>query len=219
MYKTVSTTKLFHGIDINKIESLLTETPYKIKEYSKGETVALANSRLKGLYIVLSGSVRGEMLDYSGKTIKIEDIESPSTLAPAFLFGDGAVLPVNIISNGKSEILFIDKATFLNLLNSNQKLLMNYLGIISAKTVFLSEKIKFLSFQTIREKFTHYIVKQYREAGSRSFKLKQSQEKIAELFGVTRPALARVISEMNQEGIIKTRGKSIEILDLSKLSS
>jgi hypothetical protein len=31
--------------------------------------------------------VKGEMTDYNGKTIKIEDIEAPRPLAVAFLFG------------------------------------------------------------------------------------------------------------------------------------
>ena len=40
-----------------------------------------------------------------------------------------------------------------------------------------------------------------------------SQAQLSELFGVARPSVGRAISEMNQEGLIRTSGKQVEILD------
>ena len=55
----------------------------------------MAGDPVANLLIVLSGSVRGEMIDYSGKTVKIEDIEAPKPLAAAFLFGKENRFPGN----------------------------------------------------------------------------------------------------------------------------
>ncbi len=45
-----------------------------------------------------------------------------------------------------------------------------------------------------------------------------TQNEIAEYFGVARPSIARVLSEMENAGIISTRGKYLKILDKKRLA-
>ena len=51
------------------------------------------------LVILTQGSVRGEMIDYSGRLIKVEDIAAPRALAPLFLFGEENRFPVEVTAN------------------------------------------------------------------------------------------------------------------------
>jgi CRP/FNR family transcriptional regulator, dissimilatory nitrate respiration regulator len=106
---------------------------------------------------------------------------------------------------------------FLRLLQLNTNLLRNYLNSISSRAQFLSQKLHFLSFKTIKEKVAHFLLK---EAGERfhSFELKNTQQQLADLFGVTRPSLARVLGEMQTEGLIKIEKKTVTLLDKEKLN-
>ena len=52
------------------------------------------------LVILTKGSVRGEMIDYSGRLIKVEDITAPRAIAPLFLFGEQNRYPVEVTSVG-----------------------------------------------------------------------------------------------------------------------
>lgn len=217
MYETLSHTALFRSIDQLVIEELMEKTIYKISIIKKGEFVGMSGDVPKGISIVMKGSVRGEMLDFSGKAITIENIESPNLLAPAFLFGQNARLPVDIIANEETEILFINKAHFVELMQMEGRILSNFLDIISGRTQFLAEKINFLSFKTIREKYLHFILGLQRKTGLKKIVLPQTQGKLAELFGVSRPALAKVIAELNEEGILRTKGKEVEILNITKV--
>ena len=63
---------------------------------------------------------------------------------------------------------------------------------------FLSQKLHFLSFKTIKGKVAHFFLTQ---AGEKfhSIELKNTQQQLADLFGVTRPSLARVFGEMQKE--------------------
>jgi CRP-like cAMP-binding protein len=45
-----------------------------------------------------------------------------------------------------------------------------------------------------------------------------TQNALAEYFGVARPSIARVIGEMENEGIIITKGKLLKILDKKRLT-
>ncbi len=216
MHQILVNTLLFKGLAPNEIDDLLVSITYKNKKFTKNETIAFSGSELNGINILLRGSVRGEMVDYSGKVIKIEDIESPRTLAPAFLFGENNNYPVDIVANNNVELLYFHKNVFLKILQLNQTVLMNYLNIISTKSQFLSTKLKFLSFQTIKGKFAHYLINLAKQDNNILI-LPLSQTKLADLFGVSRPALGRVIRELHNDKIIYAEGKSIKILNRNVL--
>jgi CRP-like cAMP-binding protein len=169
------------------------------------------------LLIVQQGSVKAEMNDYSGKTIKIEDLAAPQPLASAFLFGSENHFPVTVSATSDVDIVSIPKPEFVKLLQMNSLILNNYLNTISTRAQFLSQKLKFLSFKTIRQKIAHYLLE---KAGDRlqTVEIHQSQGQLAEMFGVTRPSLARTLGEMSQEGLIETDRRYIKILDKVRMN-
>jgi len=160
--------------------------------------------------------VKGEMVDYEGRTLKIEDIGAPRALAPAFLFGSGNRFPVNVTSVTDAELLIIDKQDFVKLLCSNDHLLSNYLDTISNRSQFLSDKIKFFTFKTIKGKLAHYILE---KSGKNQVRIRfgRTQQELAEFFGVARPSLSRALRELEDEGFITASGKEITILDKDAL--
>jgi CRP-like cAMP-binding protein len=113
----------------------------------------------------------------------------------------------------------IPRDQFLVMLQSSEKLLVNFINIVSSRGQFLSSKIKFLSFTTIKGKLAQYLLDLSRVAGSSSFELTHSQSQLSELFGVTRPSIGRAISELKRDGIFRTEGKRVVIMDHSGLTS
>lgn len=207
---------LFRNLSAEEIETMLSETPCRIKKYRAGSMIAQSGEQVNSFMMVLKGTVKGEMVDYSGKVIKIEDVAAPGAPAAAFLFGRNNRFPVNVISVSDSEILTIEKPGFLKLLMKNDMVLVNYLDMISNRSQFLSEKIRFLSFRTIKSKLAQYILRL--SAGSRTkIRLDRTQNDLADFFGVARPSVARALSEMESDGIIVAAGKDIEIVDLKRL--
>jgi CRP-like cAMP-binding protein len=213
MFNQIEQCLLFKGLPLAQIEQLLQKTHYQLRKFNKEDLIAVSETEITSLLILIDGSVRGEMTDDSGKTIKIEDIESPNLLAPAFLFGNQNRFPVDIIANSAASIIYIQKSDFVNLLQFNSQILTNFLNNISNRAQFLSGKLKFLSFQTIKGKLAHYFIQQSKKVGKDEFVLPKSQSELAEMFGVARPSLSRAIREMDNEGIIKAEGKNIKIVD------
>jgi len=216
-YQLLTKCPVFREISEKRTEELLTNIHFQLKSYSKNDVVAIAGQEITHLYIILAGSVRGEMIDYSGKTIKIEDIEAPRPLATAFLFGSENKFPVTVSANSNVKILAVPISEFLKLLQMDVDILKNYLNSISSRTQFLSQKLHFLSFKTIKEKVAHFLLQ---KAGERlhSVELKNTQQQLADLFGVTRPSLARVMAEMQREKLIITEKKTVTLLNKQKLN-
>jgi len=208
---------IFRGISTDELVQLFSQIHFQIKTYQKNDLIVMGGEVCDRLLIVQKGSVKAEMNDYSGKIIKIEDLEAPQPLATAFLFGQQNRFPVTVSANTEVEMVSIPKPEFVKLLQMNSLILNNYLNTISTRAQFLSQKLKFLSFKTIKQKIAHFLLE---KAGDwlQTVEIQQSQEQLAEMFGIARPSLARTLGEMVQEGLIETQRRSIKILDKERMN-
>lgn len=216
-YSLLLNAPLFRGLTTGEIEILLSVVPYRTKKFQAGSLISQSGEPVNTLIIVISGIVKGEMVDYTGRVIKIEDISAPGALAPAFIFGNKNRFPVNVIATTDTELMVIDKLDFLKLLMSNDKILVNFLDMISNRSQFLSEKIKFLNFKTIKGKLAHYILQKAGKEKS-SVLLDMTQNELADFFGVARPSVARALGDLEEEGYLEAKGKNIKIIDKEGLA-
>lgn len=216
MYQRLSNSPVFKGLAPDQIEALIKKVPYRIKNVDAEESIALREEEVQNLMVVLQGSVRGEMLDFSGKILKIEDIHAPRPISAAFLFGQNNRFPVDVISNEETMLLVIPKESVLKLFQLSDVFLKNYLNAISNRAQFLSQRIWFLSFKTIKGKLAQYILNQAKPDKTQII-LPLTQKELAEFFGVTRPSLARALGELEKEKIITVKRKEINIINRNLL--
>ncbi len=217
MYNIIANSPFFRGLNPEAVESILGKTSHSIKSYTKGQTIAQREEEVNNLCIVVTGSVKGEMVDFSGKILKIEEIFAPQPIAHAFLFGERNRFPVDVIALEDCKILFIPKPEVVRMLQQSDIILRNYLNAISNRAQFLSNKLWFLSFKTIKEKVAHYLLSLSRSESNSAIMLPKSHQELAEFFGVARPSLARVFSEMQDEGIITVNRREVAIINRGKL--
>jgi CRP-like cAMP-binding protein len=188
-----------------------------VKKFQAASVICLSGEHVNSLMVVIRGIVKGEMVDYAGRVIKIEDIPAPGALAPAFIFGNRNSFPVNVIAVSSAELLLIGKTDFLKLLMINDIILINFLDMISNRSQFLSEKIKFLNFKTIKGKLAHFILQ--KAVSDQSFvMLGMTQNDLADFFGVARPSVARALHDLEEGGLIKAKGKNIKIINKEGLA-
>lgn len=207
---------IMRGVPADELLRLFENLQFQIKSYRKDEIMAIQGDEVKRLMILLEGSARGEMTDSEGRTVKIEDVAAPRPLAGAFIFGQENRYPVDVFANEPVKALIIYRDEFMKLLGLNQTIMMNYLSLVSSKAQFLSRKIKFLTFKTIREKLANYLV----SIGVRQNEVKEipvSQQDLADLFGVARPSVARGLADLEKEGVIEIRNRRVKVLDMKAL--
>jgi CRP-like cAMP-binding protein len=216
MFEILTKSPIFTGLSAEEIEIMFQKCHCFTKTYDVGDIAAFSGEPVNFLMIVIEGSVKGEMVDFSGKTIKIDDIKAPNPLASAFIFGKQNRFPVNVMANEKTKLLYIPKYDFLKMLQTDIRLMQNFLNVISGHTQILANKLKFLSFKTIKGKIAQYILSL---AGTDKdvVELPLTQSDLAEQFGVARPSLARALGEMAEEGMITVDRKVVRILDRKRL--
>lgn len=213
--KTLVKFKLFKGTDERELEELFKKIKYEIKKFKKNDIIFFRDEKIDGLFIVTKGLLSAEMLKNNGDIQKIENLSSGDIIASAFIFGKDNNLPVDLIVLEEGELLHIDKNNLLQAFNFNEKFLINFLNEISDKTQFLSNKVwKSFNNKTIKEKVLDYILE---NTQSNRVIFKHSIKELAELFGVSRPSLSRVISEFVEGNILVRDGKNRFILNKEKI--
>ena len=72
--------------------------------------------------------------------------------------------------------------------------------------------------RSLQGKIGDYLFQLYTKDGSNRIVVGSSWKELSDRFGVNRQSLARSLSQLEEEGIIRVDGKSIEILQPNRLS-
>lgn len=219
MYQILLNSPLFRGLTVNELNDLFLQVKHQIRQFRNGEMLAQAGDEVDKAIILLEGRLQGEMVDFAGNSLKIEELDPPQMVAAAFLFGPRSLFPVYLSAKTDGKILVVSKKEFTAMLTLESRIMVNYLNIVSGKAQFLSGKINFLSLKTIKEKVAFYLLQQMNNSGKKSISIEQTQTNLSELFGVTRPSLSRTILEMEKQKILTWSRDRVEILDLKKLNT
>lgn len=215
-FEKIKGSPVFIGVQPDELASLFEVIPHHVQLFEKGEVLARQDEPCNRLIILTEGFVKAEMSDPSGKVVKVEDIYAPNPLAILFLFGPNNRFPVEVTAHDKVEALIIPQKSVLKMLQMNERLLLNFLNISAMYASMLSKKLHLMSFRTIRQKLSMYLL-DLSKPDKTEVELDRTQNALAEYFGVSRPSLARELAHMQEEGLVDVNRKNIRILQRNKL--
>jgi len=207
-----------------RVGKLLAGAKFSVETFEKGDMVAMQGSPCKHLYILLSGSVKTEMTAENGGLMTIENIPAVRPLASAFLFAEQNTFPVDVTALETCKILMIPRDEVIKMFQKDGLFLENYIKFNSNKAQFLSRRLQVLNIKTIKGKLAHYILESMdsvrtSDPKADSFTMDKNQTELAKFFGVTRPALARCLAELEDEGVIELERKVVIVKNLQALKN
>lgn len=185
---------LFKGMNEIDVVEFLYGASNNLKRYNVGDSVVRQGDLCRGVYILVSGRVRCSMSGDNGKEITVDEMTAPCILASAFIFATENRFPVNVEALVPCELYVIDKARFLEFMYKHPVMLENFLRDISDRGVFLSKKVNEFALQNLKTRILAYLEKNQDI---------HNQRELAQRLGVTRPSLARALSELIAESKIK----------------
>lgn len=215
--KALKLCPLFAGMSDMEIEMTLSAAHYRIVEYDKKDVFSLTGMPCQYADIVISGVLICRMVGLSGKQVEVSRLTEGDIVAPAFIFAKNNKMPVSVETDTKVSVLRMKPEMLMELMNNDPKLNLNFIRVLSNIDVFLTKKMKVLSLLTVREKVAYFLREAVGKQGSLTIKIDQSRQEIADSFGIQKYSLLRVLSEMSANGTISINGKTITILDRSKL--
>ena len=202
---------LFQDLAEAEIIDLMHSVRYRVVHYHKGDILAFEGSDCLYADIIIRGEMVASLMGPSGRIIRVAAHQAGKLLAPAFLFASDNQYPVTVEATTETTVLRLMPADLEKMLNSDQRLMMNYIRMLSNIVCQLTKKVRMLSMN-VREKVSLYLKEQSRLQQTRNILLPLSRQELADYFGIQKYSLLRCLNELKQEGVIRVEGRHIHIL-------
>lgn len=214
---SLSKSILFKNLKKDEIYSLVSAIPYSIINYQKDDVIAIEEDDCISLGIILSGNVEIHKPFPSGKIVTINNFQSGNVFGEALVFSKTHKYPATIISSTNSEIMYISKEDVIKLMGSDNRVLNNFVTVLSNRILMLNERITNLSYDLIRKKIANIILIEYSKQKNKLLILPFCRKKMAELLNIPRPSLSRELMKMKEDGIIDYHKNKLKIVDIDLL--
>lgn len=214
--KVLKNCPLFYGIDDDNLIKILTCLGARIESFDKKYTIFAEGTPAKHIGVVLSGSVQMIQIDYYGNRSILTEIGPSHIFAEAFACAETNALPISVIANEPSDIMFIDCSHILHTCTNNcgfhQQLIFNLMKELAIKTIAFHQRIEITSKRSTREKLLTYLAICAKNVSSNSFDIPFDRQELADYLEVERSGLSAEISKLKKEGILDNQKNHFVLL-------
>ncbi len=177
-----------------------------IKEFSKNEVILHEEETNEFMYVILLGKVKVVQATEEGKEIILAIHQSQDFFGEISLI-DGKTSTAAVVSTGESLVAIISRNNFYSLLYSQRKVLENLLRILCLRLRESWNRIHILNFREAPQRLKMLLKILAGENGVKTpsgvkINLKLTHQEIADMAGLTRETVTRVVNQWRREGLI-----------------
>lgn len=185
------------------------------KEYKKGEIIFQEGDPGDGLFFVIQGAVKIVKLTEEGKEHIIHILGPGELFAEVLLFKKG-VYPATTVAQQDSRVGKILNSDLEAELLQDNHLALAMIKALSNRLQVAQQKIRNLALADASEKIIQTLKQLSLEKGERRLDevaifLPMNRQDLANLMGVSRETLARILAEWQDEGWLYWEGKKLII--------
>jgi len=191
------------------------------RRLSRDEILFVIGESAKGLYVIVSGSVRAYRTGNDGREQIIHTERAGSTIGELPVF-DGQPYPSTVAADEDSVVLFLDRDSVRRLFFSHPDIAMTALRVLSRRLRRCAELVETISLRAVGQRLAQWFLHEATSRGQKSgqsveMELALSREQMAARVGSVREVVSRAISRLEQEGLIHLEGHRLRILDIDRL--
>lgn len=210
---------LLKGLEQEEIK--LVRSVVKERIYPKGSVIFVEGQETDGLYMVVCGVVKVFKLYKDGREKTLAILRNGDIIGEVTISGS-SVRSATVASIEQTSILVIAKEDFQDLLKKIPELAIRVIEILSYRLRQTNRQVEELAFLNARSRVICNLINLAKECGQVdktgikiTFRLTHAE--LANLVGVTRETVTKVISELQHNDLIKINNKQVCVLDLEKL--
>jgi CRP-like cAMP-binding protein len=213
------TPDIFSGLNqdaLNELEKLCIKNKYK-----KGQTVFIQGNISFGIYFILSGRIKIVASGKDGKEAILRLCSSGDVIGHCNVFNNEAYT-ASAITQEDCLISFMGKEHFLQAFDKYPRITLNLISQLSKSMGHSEVKNIELIHKNVRERFTGLLITLQNTYGVKEgdhtrLDIKLTREEMASMIGTTHETLARLMTELKNEGILEEKNKIIYIINEEKL--
>jgi CRP-like cAMP-binding protein len=184
---------------------------------ARGEVLFGAGDEARGLYVVVSGSLRAFRVSLDGREQVIHVEHEGATIAEVPIFDDGPT-PSTVAAESDAAVLFIDKRDVRRLCLEHPVIALAALKLLAGRLRRCSDLVATLSLQDVGQRLARFLLSEAEARGERSstgivFDLSLTKEQIATRIGSVREVVSRAFTRLQNDGLLAVEGHRVTILD------
>ncbi len=183
---------LFEQCSAADLEQLLRH-PHRRQAFPSGALILRQGDPCRSLMALTEGCVECRMGSDEGREVVVERIVAPNLLAPVFLFSENSAVPVEVTAATDAVVHFINREGFADFMRNRPHVMSAFMQELAARGHFLSSKVHTFATKSLQGRVLDYLDSH----GSIT-----SVAAAAEMLGVARPSLSRVLAEMQAAGLV-----------------
>lgn len=197
---------LFQGCTEEEIGRMLKFLGFRVRSFSRGDTVLAAGVPETAIGVVLFGSVRIENSDIWGNRTILTVAGAGDLFAEAYACVPGEPLMVTVVAGTDCQVLFVETGRLFDVPEEERelhfRLMGNLLRVCARKNLVLSRRMFHTSSKTIRGRVMSYLSEQVSLQGSSHITIPFDRQQMADYLGVERSALSKELGKMKREGLL-----------------
>lgn len=208
--------ELFHQIEKEILEYIVSEASCQIVEYKKNSQVAVEGELCNCLSMILEGSISAQQYNTNGELIKIQQFKEGECFGSVLLFSSQPNYPYSLFTSKECTIFSIPFPIVEELLDRSKTFQRNYMKLLSDRVTMFKNKIQMLSQKNVGSRLVHFFMVEGDNYIEDSFFLPYTKTELSEFVGMTRPAVSRELKKLEEQGILELK-KSKILISKSKL--
>lgn len=197
-------------------ETDLLGSHYLELEYQQDEVICKQGSFAKQLMFLIKGKVKLFTENQHSTNILTLEVNGAFLGLPS-LFSNG-IHPYSIVAFEHSTVGFFGLEDFQDVLRKNGLFASEVIRQMNDYTLRSFDRLHCLTHKQMHGRLADILIcLKERIYFSDSFSTTLSRKELAELTAMSTESLSRIIKDLNEEGIVKIEGRSIEILDYKRL--
>jgi CRP/FNR family transcriptional regulator, dissimilatory nitrate respiration regulator len=206
---------LFRGLADRQLD--LMGEAFPRRHYTPSEIIFSEGEPASGFYILLSGRLKIYKLSLEGKEQILHIIEPGEPFAEVALFSETR-FPAYAEAIEKSEVMFLSRNAFRQLIANDPSIAMNMLAILSQRLKYFTRLIEDLSLKEVPQRLAAYLLFLAKRDGSDHVALGISKGQLASLLGTIPETLSRIMAKMAGQNLIVVKGRKITLLNPAALA-
>jgi CRP/FNR family transcriptional regulator len=151
-------------------------------------------------------------LALSGKEQVLEHVQAGESFNLVPVFMDGALNQANVRAIADTQVMFIKKKDFLDLMAQFPELSKSVAEYFAMRLSYMVDMVENLALFSVRQRMAAFLINQadHRSEDDRS---RWTQEDMARQLGTVRDVVGRTLRKLEDDGLIRFDRQRIELLD------
>jgi len=203
--------QLFQYLSDDELQAIWPKVVFR--EFKKGQTILREQNTNQFMYIIIRGKVKISQMSEDGKE-RILSLHNAGEFFGEMSLIDGATTPATVAALEPSMVAIISRNDFYALLYTHTKVLDNLLNILCCRLRESWKKIQMLTFHNASDRVKMLLMMLADTQGEKTdrgtvLNVKLIHQNIADMTGLTRETVTRVLDRFVKSGEITILGNKL----------